>query len=346
MAPNTTRDTFLTDISTGDLEYRVYSDLSEIAGIARQWDELLTRSSCNRAFGSLEWYLASCRFQSSLKPYLVTATHGQEWVCVLPLALDLQTGIAAFPHLENDYNDALVRGHDPSTLACVLQYALFEGTACRQVRLAKLRPDSQCAHAAALLNSNLHVECRSRDTKLYRSINLPPTFEEYLASRGKLFRRNVRRALRNDDENAFVIREVHPHELHPLELSEVFLRLILDRHRAKCAFDDAQAQSFAREVLPPIFSRGSLRAFAMLDQQRIVAIDLYLPACNGLVAWNGGFSAEVEHRSPGTALIAFAIRHAIAMGLEELDFGEGDEAYKQNWSNSSYMIRELDIITR
>src|SRR5215470_10469942 len=167
MAANTTRDTFLTHKNTGDLEYRVYSDLAEIAGIARQWGGLLKRSSYNRAFGSLEWYLASCRLQSSLKPYLVTATLGPEWICVLPLALDQQTGIAVFPHLENDYNDALVRGHSPSTLACVLQYALFESAACRQIRLAKLRPDSQCAQAGALLNSNLHIEYCSRDMKLY-----------------------------------------------------------------------------------------------------------------------------------------------------------------------------------
>jgi CelD/BcsL family acetyltransferase involved in cellulose biosynthesis len=274
------------------------------------------------------------------------AARGPEWICALPLALDLQNGIAVFPHLENDYNDALVRGHDPSALASLLRYALFEGMACRQIRLSKLRPDSQCTHAAAFLNSNLNSECRSHDMKLYRFISLPPTFDEYLASRGKLFRRNVRRALRNDDENRLVIREVHPHDIHPLELPEVFLQLILDRHRTKCAFDDPQAQSFVREVLPAIFSRGSLRAFAMLDQKNVVAIDLYLATCDGLVAWNGGFSAEVEHKSPGTALIAFAIQQAIAMGLEKLDFGEGEEAYKQNWSNSSYMVRELEIIKR
>src|SRR5215510_11872230 len=168
MAANTTRDKFPTPVNAGNLEYRVYPRLSEIAGLARQWDDLLMHSSCNRAFGSLEWYLASCRFQHSLQPYLVTAALGPEWICVLPLALDLQTGTAVFPHLENDYNDAVVRGHDPSALAGLLQYVLIEGNACRQIRLAKLRPDSQCAQAAALLRSNLDIEYHSHDMKLYR----------------------------------------------------------------------------------------------------------------------------------------------------------------------------------
>ena len=346
MAANTTRDTSFTPVNTGNLEYRIYSNLSEIAGLARQWDELLQSSRCNRAFGSLEWYLASCRLQSSLKPYLMTAARGPEWICALPLALDLQNSVAVFPHLENDYNDALVRGHDPSTLAGLLHYALFEQLACQKIRLSKLRPDSQCPEAASLFRGSLPIECRSRNMKCYRYIKLPSTFDEYLASRGKMFRKNIRRALRGGNENGLVIRQIYPHDLHPFELPEVFLRLILDRHGTKCAFYHAHARSFVREVLPPIFIKGMLRAFAMLHKERIVAIDLYLPNIQGLISWNGGFLAEVEQRSPGSSLLAFAIEQAIATGLNELDFGEGEEAYKQTWTNSSYMIRELDIIKR
>jgi len=344
MAVNTTQETFLASISTENLEYRIYSNLSEIAGISRQWDELLARSSCNKAFGSPEWYLASCRIQDFLRPYLMTAVRGAELICILPLALDLRTGMGVFPHLENDTNDALVRGDDPAPLADLLEYALSDGSVCRQIRLSKLKPDSQCVRAAALLNGNSNIECCFRDIKLYRSIKLPSTFDEYLASRGKLFRRNVRRALRGNHGNGLAIREVYSHDVQPRELAEVFLHLILDRHRKRCAFHHEHAQSFAREVLPSIFSQGSLRAFAMLNKEKIVAIDLYLSDGHGLVAWNGGFLAEMERTSPGTTLIAFAIQQAITSGLDELDFGEGEEAYKQSWTNSSYMIREVEIV--
>src|SRR5437764_10145366 len=89
--------------------YKIYSNLSEIAGLSRQWDALLAESSCNKAFGSLEWYLASCHVQSSLSPYLVTAALGSKMVCILPLALNPQNGTAAAPHFANDYNDILIR---------------------------------------------------------------------------------------------------------------------------------------------------------------------------------------------------------------------------------------------
>jgi CelD/BcsL family acetyltransferase involved in cellulose biosynthesis len=325
------------------LEYRIYSNLSEIAGISREWDSLLAASRCNRAFSSWEWYLASCRIQTSLVPYLVIGTLGPEISCILPLVIDPRNGVASFPHLENDYNDILLRGDDPTPAASLLQYAMPPGTACRRMILSKLKPDSNCVRAAALLDRSSNISCHSRDIKLYRYIRLPSTFNDYLATRGKLFRRNIRRALRNDGRSGFVIRELYPADLNPLELPEVFIRLMLDRHDEKCAFRQAHTQSFAREVLPAVFNKGGMRVFAMCEEERIIAIDLYLDTPNGLVAWNGGFLGEKKHWSPGTTLIAFAVRQAIASGLGELDFGEGDEAYKGTWTNNSYMVREVSL---
>src|SRR5262245_61175718 len=90
---------------SGKLHYKIYSDLSEVEGLSRQWDVLLAESGCNKAFGSIEWYLASCRVQRLLSPYLVTAALGSEMTCILPLALNPQNGTIVFPHFANDYND-------------------------------------------------------------------------------------------------------------------------------------------------------------------------------------------------------------------------------------------------
>src|SRR5438034_126176 len=169
------------------LEYRIYSDLSAIAGISRQWDSLLAASRCNQAFGSPEWYLASCRIHSSLKPYLVVAAHGPKLVCILPLALDPANGTATFPHRANDYNDILVRGDDPAPAAGLLEYAISPKNPCRQMILARLKPDSDCIRAAALLSGRSNVVCDTHDTRrIYRYIKLPATFDEYLASRSKV----------------------------------------------------------------------------------------------------------------------------------------------------------------
>src|SRR5437016_4970306 len=141
------------------LEFRLYSDLSAIAGISREWDSLLAASRCNRAFGSPEWYLGSCRVHSSLKPYVAVAACGPELVCILPLALDPANGTATFPHRENDYNDILIRGDHPGPAAGLLEYAMSPKTPCRRMILSKLKPDSDSIRAAALLDGRSNIVC-------------------------------------------------------------------------------------------------------------------------------------------------------------------------------------------
>ena len=329
--------------SSGKLKYKIYSDLSEIAGLSYQWDSLLAASGGNRAFGSLEWYLASCRVQSSLSPYLVIGALGPEITCILPLALNPQNGTAVFPHFANDYNDILVRADDSAQAADLLKYALSSQTGCRRIVLSKLRPDSCCARLSKSFNENPNVDCCYRETEVYSRIKLSETFNEYLMSRSKLSRRNIKYALRKTEANGLTTRELFAEEFDPSGLPEVFLRLILDRQDEKCLFWLAHAQAFVREVLPPLFSKRSMRVFAMFKEERIVAIDLYFVSGNVLTAWNGGFLAEIERWSPGTALIAFGIQQAIAMGIHEFDFGDGDEPYKRHWTNSEYSIGAMEL---
>jgi CelD/BcsL family acetyltransferase involved in cellulose biosynthesis len=339
-------DKLLACPDTDKLQYKIYSDLSEVAGLSRQWDELLAESSCNRAFGSMEWYLASCRVQSSLSPFLVTAALGSEIACILPLALNLQNGAMVFPHFANDYNDILIKGSNPAQAADLLKYALSLQTDCRRIILSKLRPDSSCAQILDCFKGNPNIECQYRETEVYSYIQLPDTFGEYLMSRSKLSRRNIKYALRKADANGLTIRELFPEEFDPAGIAETFIRLILDRQDEKCLFRLSHAQSFVQEVLPSLFAKGRMQVFATFKTERIVAIDLYFVTGNGLIAWNGGFCAEIGRLSPGTALIAFGIQQAIAMGIHEFDFGDGDEEYKEHWVNSKYTIGTMELVSK
>lgn len=338
-----TKPKLFTSLGSVPWEYKIYSDLSEIAGLFHKWTDLLEESSCNKAFGSLEWYLASCRVQSSLSPYLVTAGLGQKMVCLLPLALNTQNGTAIFPHFANDYNDILVPDGNFALAADLLKFALSLQTGCRRIILSKLRPESNCARTAGWLAENSGVKCSYHETEAYFRITLSGTFDDYLMSRGKLSRRNIKYALRKTHANGLTSRELFPEEFDPSGIPETFIRLILDRQDDKCLFRLPHAQAFVREVLPPLFIKRSMRVFAMLQEKQIVAIDIYFVANNGLTAWNGGFLSAIERWSPGTALIAFGIQQAIAMGAHEFDFGDGDEAYKRHWTNSEYTIGTMEL---
>ena len=329
------------------LRYTVYSELKGLEGIYRQWDQLLSTSHCNRAFASAEWYVASCSKQDTWTPYLVTAARGGKLLCILPLVIDKADGTALFPHhgAGADYNDAIVCDGSPITVAASLKYALSSSGQCQKIVLSRLRPDSHCVKAISCVQHKSAICCTRKVTDMYPYITLPSSFDEYLASRSKTFRKNIRRVLRNIQKDGLKIRDLHPDEFDPAELPALLTRMSVARNKEKSSFvRNTFVRSFLSSVLPAIFRKRYLRAFAIFNHEQIIALDLCTVWANGFVTWNGGFLAEGAPWSPGSALFAYGIQQAIAMGLEEYDFTRGTETYKESWATGSYPVSELELI--
>lgn len=327
----------------GDTEYRIYSDLAEIGKLAPAWDELLASGRGNRAFASAEWYIASCRIRKPVTPYVVVARSGARITGILPLVLNSEQGLAEFPHYGNDYNDMLALDDEPAWAAHLLSYALTSYEGCRKALLSRLRPDSYCLAAVPFIRQNSNVNCRYQEINVYPRILLPASFDDYLASRSKSFRKSIRRVLRDIEQAGLTIREVHPDGFAPEELTELLISMALSRQKEKSFLKETRVQTFVREVLPPLFAKRHVRAFVMFDAEQAVALDLCMAAGDGLATWNGGFLSSAERWSPGTALFAFGINRAIEMGLKEYDFAEGKEAYKTSWVNGSYVVGEIEL---
>jgi CelD/BcsL family acetyltransferase involved in cellulose biosynthesis len=332
--------------SDSGLEYRVLSDLSEVSEITHEWDRLLAASECNRAFGSAEWYIGSCRVHSAWTPYLVTANRGTETVGILPLVLNPEDGVARFPHYMNDYNDVVARADSPSLAADLLSHALSPQGRCKKIVLSRLRQDSNCVKATPFIASNPDIDFIRRKIHEYRYIKLPRSFDDYLASRSRAFRKGIRRAQRRIENSRLTVRELLPDDFDAARLSELSISLAIARQRDESFFMRAQAQSFVREVFPLCFRKRSLRAFAVFDAEQVIALDLCMARANGLGAWNGGFLPEAGRWSPGAILFAFGIKQSIDMGLEEYDFMLGDEAYKSSWASDSYSVSEVQLTAK
>ncbi|HEV3317494.1 MAG TPA: GNAT family N-acetyltransferase [Candidatus Angelobacter sp.] len=326
------------------LEYRVYSDLSSIGALLHDWHGLLQTSACNRAFASPEWYQASCHMGRYV-PHLIVGMKNEAVECILPLVRD-PDGTARFPHFGNDYNDVLVRNDDPATTAEALIYAASFPDACSRLLLSRLRPDSNCLRALHLISAVSSIECHCREINSFLCIDLPGNFEEYLLTRSKAFRKNIRRAFRKVEGDGLVVQELLPGLFDAAQLPELFILLSRSRHKEKSFLQHEDACSFIRSVLPALFRKRALRAFALVRGEQVLALDLCTVRSCGFVTWNGGFLNEAAGWSPGTLLFAFGIQRAIEMDLDEYDFTEGKEAYKCNWANSQYVVTELTIISK
>jgi CelD/BcsL family acetyltransferase involved in cellulose biosynthesis len=325
------------------LEWKVYSTLKQIEEIACAWDELLATSFCNRTFSSREWYLASCTRLSSFRPYVAAVLRGGKALCILALVIDSQDQTVKFAH-HCDYNDMVAGTAAPELIADLLRYALANAQGCYRMVLSRLRPDSYCAQAVPLLRARPEFECDWREIDCYRRACLPESFDSYLNSRSKAFREDIRRALRDLEKNGLALRELDPDTFPPSSIPELLITLCAARHGDECSFiKNPKNAPFARYVLPPLFRKRHLRAFALFEGKRILGLDLCGASTGGLATWNGGFAPEIKRYSPGTALFAFGMQQAIASGLREFDFMRGLQAYKSKWMNNEYAMSELEL---
>lgn len=325
------------------LEWKAYFTPEQIEEIAPAWDELLAVSSCNRTFSSREWYTASLSRLSSFRPYVVAVFRAGKALCILAVVIDSADKTVKFPH-HCDYNDVVAGISDPELIADLLSYALANAQGCRRMVLSRLRPDSYCAQVVPLLRARSEFECDWREIDRYRRACLPADFDSYLNSRSKAFRKDIRRAFHDLEKAGLVLRELDPDTCPPSSIPELLITLCVARHGDRCAFiQSPDRPAFLRYVLPSLFRKRHIRAFALLEGERVLGLDLCAPSTVGLATWNGGFVPEIKHYSPGTALFAFGIQQAIASGLCEFDFMRGPQAYKNNWSNNNYPMSELEL---
>jgi CelD/BcsL family acetyltransferase involved in cellulose biosynthesis len=321
----------------------VLTDLSEIAGLSDEWDALLARSVCNRAFSSAQWFVASCLANPSIRPYVIIARKGAALAGILPLVLIEEGTVATFPSYLTDYSDAIVARDDFAVVAGLLDHARAEANGYRRLVLRHIRRDSNCMRAIQMPKDRSEAEAAFREMVGCPYLRLPATYDDFLRTKDSRFRKRLKRLQALADESNFVGCELLPDSFPANKVPDVFLSLHLARQTVRSCFESAAAQAFAREVIPDLFEKRIVRACALTSGEQVVAIDLYTMGDQSLGAWNGGFLAETEHCSPGKLLIKAGIKLACTLGLEEYDFMRGTEDYKNSWASDTRSVGSIEL---
>lgn len=318
---------------------------SEVEALAGEWDALLERSPCNRAFSSFAWYAAALRLAEPASPFVVVARRGGVLAGVLPLALAAD-GVAAFPGELSDYNDIVAEAGDADAHVGLLEHARGCARGGERVELKCLRRDSNCLRALQRMKPGEGLEPLLKGRRVpCPYVRLAGGYDAYLASRSRKFRSNIRRSRRRAEAGGVRVRELHPEEFPPASLPESFLSLHLGRFAARSLFNSAAHQSFVRGALPGLFERGRVRAFALFERDRMLGVHLSMKGARSLCSWNAGFLPEAQPWSPGKLLFDEQIRIACAEGLEEFDLLRGGEPYKEEWATDVREICQLKLPT-
>ncbi len=178
-------------------------------------------------------------------------------------------------------------------------------------------------------------------------IRLPATWEEYLSSRHKDYRYEVRKTRRKISEAYTVNFRVWD---SPDRLDEVIDRLITlhqlrweQNHKQSTAFASPEYIAFHRDAIKSCFNRDWIRLYCLTLDTNIVAIYYCYRFNNEVLHFQSGFDPTFEDYAPGHVLMGYAVEHAIHEGNKVFDLLKGQHPYKKKWANDSRNTCDLTI---
>ncbi len=182
----------------------------------------------------------------------------------------------------------------------------------------------------ALLSGGLRL--RRRRPTPYPGIELPATFDEYLAALPRKRRKDLRRHMRRLDDGRLELRDVtQPDDLGATIDRWQDIRVRWWQHRGK-RMDPEHASTrfrdFMRDLMVTMVPRGLAQVWELRHDGEVVGVEVNLTDSRAYYSWMGAYDPGVSHLGLGKLAIGESIRESIAAGREYYDLMVGDEDYK------------------
>ena len=296
------------------------------SGLSDEWQDLFRNSSTATPFQSPEWLTTwSEVFASRRKPWVITVREGNDLVGLFPLIEGRGVWRVLRPMgiRGSDYLHPLVRTGFETSASEAISASLAESKGIDVVDLHQIRETLplDVERAAVTEQANCLV------------LTLPATYDAYLSTLGKSLRFDCRRL----GKAPFSTGEATVHQVSESEARDA-LALFFDLHKQRWrtrglpgAFALPSIRRFHEAVVPKLARAGHLRMHVMKSQGEPVGVLYAMHAGETTFFYQCGFNPEHKSLSPGTLLVASAIRDAITEGDKTFDFLRGDEPYKRRW---------------
>ncbi|HXH22921.1 MAG TPA: GNAT family N-acetyltransferase, partial [Dehalococcoidia bacterium] len=175
-------------------------------------------------------------------------------------------------------------------------------------------------------------------------VDLPPTWDDYLATLSKKDRHELRRKLRRLHDGAGeVTLEVHADQASVNAAMEDFLHLHTISRQDKADFMTGAMPSFFRRMASAMAREGLVRLFTLRVGGKAAASVFCFDAGCCLYMYNSGYDPEYAGLSVGLLSKAMVLQWAIENGKESLDFLRGNEPYKYDLGARDRGVYQLTV---
>jgi CelD/BcsL family acetyltransferase involved in cellulose biosynthesis len=298
-----------------------------------EWERLYAADREATPFSSAQWARAWWpHWAGSGNPFIVAVRDSGRLVGLAPLVLARRGPFRVLTQLgrpPSNYWDVLA---EPGTRDAAGAVAMQEIGAHRgewhALLLGGVRSGSGTERA--VLASGLRL--RRRRPTPHPGIELPDTFEQYLAALPRKRRKDLRRHMRRLEDGRLELREVtEPADLRATVDRWQDIRVRWWQHRGK-RMDPEHASTrfrdFMRDLVALMVPRGLAQVWELRHDGEIVGVEINLTDSRAYYSWMGAYDPSVSHLGLGKLAIGESIRQSIEVGREYYDLMVGDEDYK------------------
>jgi CelD/BcsL family acetyltransferase involved in cellulose biosynthesis len=282
-------------------------------------------------------------FGDGAELYLRTVRQGDEIIGIAPLFIRDETASLIGGADVCDYLDFVpAHGREAEFFAVLLDDLIGRGVS--KLDLGPLRPDSSVLNylVAIARSRNYPVLCREEGVSV--ELDLPATWEEYLALLATKQRHEVKRKLRRLGEAgsvAYRCLEVSPPQVDGF--MDTFLRFFVLSREEKAEFMTPRRESFFRS-LAGAMAEAKLLRFGVLELDAVtVAMIVGFDYNDTMYLYNSAFDPDYRNLSVGLLSKVLCIKASIERGRRKWDFLKGGEPYKYQLGGSEIPLCRCEI---
>lgn len=336
-----------------------YTDEVGFERLGLEWNALLHRSISDTLFLTLEWQTQWWRHLGTGSICIIAVREEDGALAgILPMFLDSQPdgGLTGTSHPVrtlsligcvdvSDYLDVIAaKGRESDVYRTLVEtLARPDFPAWDRIQFCTLPASSPTnTEFRALAEARgLSTEWRLHDVSPL--IELPASWDDYLATLDKKQRHEIRRKLRRlEESNARWYAVESGAGLD--EAVANFIELHKKSQPEKHLFMDERMQQFFIEMARTCAAQGWLRLEFLEIEGKSAASIFSFVYRNEVLVYNSGYNPDQYGTlSPGVALFAHSIQQAITAGHRVYDFLRGDEEYKYRFGAKSTNVYELHI---
>ncbi len=336
-------------------------DSESLEGLKDSWNELLFSSEQNCLFFTHEWissWWKSFSEDNSLEILLFKDEKGN-LVGIAPFMTKGGLGesspynkgkILCFIASQevSDYCDVIVHNEKREEFyEGVLDYLKANYPDVEKIELMNIKASSPTLSFLPRLATGHGYSSSFDETEVAPMLELPSSYEVYLASLSKKNRHELRRKLRRVEslEGVKITKITDTKELR--SYLETFIALHKEGSPEKEKFWGKKGMSdFFNEITFRFSLQKWVGLYLLFYEDKVMAALLNLSYSNQVYFYNVAFNKDFARYSPGLFLFNHCIKQAISEGKKKADFLRGREKYKYYFGAEDSKIFRLVLIPR